>query len=124
MTSLLTDIKVHYVLDPNLASIPKPTEDDSDELKKERKIRKEDELIYGGHILNTLFDRFYDLYTDTQSATKIWKAIEFKFKVEEECTKKFLISKYFYFKMLDSKPILAQVRECLFLHKYTSYRFS
>lgn len=48
---------------------------------------------------------------DTQSIIEIWKALEFKFKVEEEGTKKFLISKYFHFKMLDSKSILAQVHE-------------
>ncbi|XP_050890241.1 uncharacterized protein LOC127095614 [Lathyrus oleraceus] len=95
MTFLLTALKVHYVLDPDLQPIPEPTENDSEELKKERKKRKEDELLCRGHILNTLSDRLYDLYTDNPSATEIWKALEFKFKAEEE----------------DSKPILPQVHE-------------
>ena len=69
MTFLLTALKVHYVLDPDLQPIPEPTENDSEELKKERKKRKEDELLCRGHILNTLSDRLYDLYTDNPSAT-------------------------------------------------------
>src|SRR3954466_7658332 len=111
MTFLLTALKIQYVLDPDLPPIPEPTDDDSDEVKKERKKRKEDELLCRGHILNTLSDRLYDLYTDNPSAVEIWKALEFKFKAEEEGTKKFLISKYFHFKFVDAKPILPQVHE-------------
>lgn len=115
MTFLLTASKFHYVLDPDLIPIPETTEDDSDELKKERKKHKEDEMLCHAHIMNTLSNNIYDLYTNTQSATKIWKALKFKIKAEEEGTKKFLISKYFDFKMIDFKLIFAQVRE---------YRFS
>ncbi|XP_058741379.1 uncharacterized protein LOC131613751 [Vicia villosa] len=95
MTFLLTALKVHYVLDPDLTPIPEPTDDDSEEVKKECKKHKEDELLCRGHILNTLFDRLYDLYTDNPSAVEIWKALEFKFKAEKE----------------DAKPILPQVHE-------------
>ncbi|XP_050920537.1 uncharacterized protein LOC127138188 [Lathyrus oleraceus] len=94
MAFLLTALKVHYVLDPNVTPIPEPTKNDSEEVKKERKRRKEDELLCHGHILNTLSDPLYDLYTNP-SATKIWKVLEFKFKAEEE----------------DSNPILSQVHE-------------
>ena len=45
------------------------------------------------------------------SAAKIWKALEFKYKAEEEGTKKFLITKYFEMKFVDNLPILAQVHE-------------
>lgn len=65
MTFLLTALNIHYVLDPGLTLIPEQTENDSEELKKERKKRKEDELLCRGHILNMLYDRLYDLYTDT-----------------------------------------------------------
>jgi hypothetical protein len=88
MTFLLTALKVHYVLDPELTPFPEPTKNDSEEVKKERMKRKEDELLCRGHILNTLSDRLYDLYTDKPSATEIWKALEFKFKAEEEGTKR------------------------------------
>lgn len=82
MTFLLTSLKIHYVLDPDFTPIPEPTDDDTDEFKKDRKKRKEYELLCSGHILNSLSYLLYDLYTNTQSAIKIWKALEFKFKVE------------------------------------------
>lgn len=80
----LTALKIHYVLDPELEPILETIKYDTNEVKKERKKRKEDELLRRGHILNTLSNRIYDLYTDTSFATKIWKALEFKFKAEEE----------------------------------------
>ena len=45
------------------------------------------------------------------TANEIWNALEFKYDAEEEGTYKFLISKYFYFRMLDEKSSLAQVHE-------------
>ena len=39
------------------------------------------------------------------------RTLEFKYKAEKEGTKKFLISKYFTFKMVDDKTILIQVHE-------------
>ncbi|XP_050909718.1 uncharacterized protein LOC127123551 [Lathyrus oleraceus] len=95
MTFLLTALKVHYVLDPYLAPIIEPLENESEEVKKERKKREEDELLCRGNILNTLSDHLYDLYTDNPSATESWKALKFKFKADEE----------------DYKPILPQVHE-------------
>ena len=58
---LLTTLKIFYVLDPELAPIPEPADEDSDELKTERKKRRDDELICRGHILNALSNRLYDL---------------------------------------------------------------
>ena len=64
-----------------------------------------------GHILNALSDRLYDLYTVEPSAKAIWNALEFKYHAEEECIKKILISKYFDYKFVDRKPIVAQVHK-------------
>ena len=76
-----------------------------------RKKREEDKLICMGHILNALSDRLYDLYTNTHFAREIWEALENKYKVEEEGTKKFLISKYIDFNFSDEKPLLPQIYE-------------
>lgn len=59
--------------------------------------------------MNILFNRVYNIYTDSQLARDIWKTLKFKFHVMEEGTKRFYISKYFDFKMLDSKPLLEEV---------------
>ena len=36
MIFFLTTLKLYYLLDPNLQSLPKPTDKDSEKLKKER----------------------------------------------------------------------------------------
>lgn len=79
-------------------------------MKQRRQKREEDEMLCKGHILNTLSDRLYDLFTETKSAREIWNSLEYKYKVEEEGTNKYLITKYFDFKMIDHKPILEQTR--------------
>ncbi|KAL5572046.1 hypothetical protein UlMin_021643 [Ulmus minor] len=106
---LLTTLKI--ILDPDLPPVPEPTNEDTDKMKGTRKQREDDELICRGHILKVLLDILYDLYTNTKSAKEIWIAMEFKYKAEEENTKKFLISKYFDFKFLDNKPLLPQIHE-------------
>ena len=58
---LLMALKIFYVLDPELAAIPEPTEEGTDERRAERKKRQEDELICSGHILNALSDRLYPI---------------------------------------------------------------
>ncbi|URD74964.1 hypothetical protein MUK42_33800 [Musa troglodytarum] len=62
MKFMLTALKIFYVLDPNLQPILDPTDNDTDEVKAERKKRNEDEVMCRGHILNCLSDRLYDLY--------------------------------------------------------------
>ncbi|XP_034676531.1 uncharacterized protein LOC117914780 isoform X1 [Vitis riparia] len=84
---LLTALKIFYILDPTLAPLPEPKENDTPQVVAARKKREEDELICRGHILNALSDRLYDLYTNTNSAREIWEALENKYKAEEEGNK-------------------------------------
>ena len=63
MMFFLTALKVAYVLDSNLPQIPVPYSDETEDVKKERTKRQEDKLLCRGHILNTLSDRLYDLFT-------------------------------------------------------------
>uniref|UniRef100_A0A2N9HPB4 Retrovirus-related Pol polyprotein from transposon TNT 1-94-like beta-barrel domain-containing protein n=1 Tax=Fagus sylvatica TaxID=28930 RepID=A0A2N9HPB4_FAGSY len=108
---LLTALKIAYVLDPNLSKLPEPTDNDSDQLKAERKKREEDEVVCRGHILNTLSDRLYDLFTSMKSPKEIWEALEFKYKTEKQGADKFLIMKYFEFAMVDNISVMDQVHE-------------
>ena len=117
---LLLVLKITYVLDPNLAPIPEdpvaeqgqePDKAVIEDLNRQRKKRTEDEELARGHILNTLSDRLYDLYTEIKSPRELWEQLEFKYKAEEEGTNKYLVSKYLDFKMVDNKPILEQIHE-------------
>ena len=111
MKFLLTTLKLFYVLDPNLMSFPTVSNEDTDEIKAQRKKQEEDELICRGHILNTLSDRLYDLYTSMNSPKEIWNTLEVKYKTEKVGTNKFIIQKYFDYKMVDNISILDQVHE-------------
>ena len=111
MKFLLTALKLFYVMDPNLMPFPTASDEAIDEIKAQRKRHEEDELICRGHILNTLSDRLYDLYTSMNSPKKIWNALEAKYKTEKVSTNKFIIQKYFDYKMLDNISILDQVHK-------------
>ena len=87
------------------------SDEDTDEIKVQRKKQEEDELICKGHILNTLSDCLYDLYTSMKSPKDIWNAFEAKYKTEKIGTNKFIIQKYFDYKILDNISVLDQVYE-------------
>ena len=111
MKFLLTTLKIFYVLDPNLMHFPTASNEDTNEIKAQRKKWEEDKLICRGHILNTLSDRLYDLYTSMKSPKEIWNALETKYKTEKIGTNKLIIQKCFYYKMIDNISVLDQVHE-------------
>ena len=71
------------------------SDEDTNEIKVQRKKQEEDEFICRGHILNTLSDCLYGLYTSLKSPKEIWNALEAKYKTEKIGTNKFIIQKYF-----------------------------
>ena len=83
MKFLLIALKLFYVLDPNLMSFPPTSDEDTDEIKAQRKKPEEDELICREHILNTLLNRLYDLYTSMKSPKEIWNALKAKYKLRK-----------------------------------------
>jgi hypothetical protein len=66
-----TSLKIYYILDPNLSALPEPQEDESATIKTARVKREEDELFCRGHILNTLTNRLYDIFSKLKSPKKI-----------------------------------------------------
>ena len=83
MKLLLTTLKFFYVLDPNFMPFPTTSDENTNEIKAQRKKREEDELICRGYILNTLSDCLYDLYTSMKSPKGIWNVLEAKYKTEK-----------------------------------------
>ncbi|KAH1074188.1 hypothetical protein J1N35_026516 [Gossypium stocksii] len=115
MLFLFIVLNVAYVLDPNLQAMEDPAPNaNSEEIAKVAELKKkheEDNFTCRGHILNTWSDRLYDLYMSMQSPVEIWKALEEKYNTERQGTDKFLMMKYFEFKMLDIIPIMDQVHK-------------
>ncbi|GAV62454.1 hypothetical protein CFOL_v3_05977 [Cephalotus follicularis] len=81
MLFLLTALKISYILDPSLEPIPEepaasddgtqPSALEIEQIKTKRQKREEDELLCRGHILDTLSNRLYDLFTGMQTAKEI-----------------------------------------------------
>ena len=90
MKFLLIALELFYVLDLNLTPFSTTSDEDTDEIKAQRKKREEDELICRWHILNTLSNHLYDLYTSMKSLKEIWNALETKYKTKKVGMNKFI----------------------------------
>ncbi|KAJ9557199.1 hypothetical protein OSB04_011813 [Centaurea solstitialis] len=117
---MLMVLNLAHVMDVNLEPIPEnpipeagkqPDQKVIADLEKKRLLRKEAENLACGHIKNALSDRLYDLYAPITCPRELWKALEHKYKAQEEGTNKYLVSKYLRFQMVDDKPILEQIHE-------------
>ena len=106
---MLTELGVAYLLSRNLSTIPEPSDQDDEETIATRKKRKEDEVRCRGYILNSLFDRLYDLFRTINSPQEIWSALEKKYTYVKQDTDRFLGMKFFEFKMFDSIYVMEQV---------------
>ncbi|GKE55739.1 hypothetical protein Tco_1494924, partial [Tanacetum coccineum] len=99
MHFLITTLKVVYVLS-TLAS--KFVENET--LKQTRKRCKwdNDDYICLGHILNSMSDALFDVYQNVESAKELWDQLEAKYMAEYTSSKKFLVSNFNNYKIVDS----------------------
>ncbi|GJW75942.1 zinc finger, CCHC-type containing protein [Tanacetum coccineum] len=100
MHFLLTTLKVVYVL-----STPMPEFVEDETLKQTRKRCKweNDDYICRGHILNGMSDALFDVYQNVGSKKELWDQLESKYMAEVASSKKFLVSNFNNYKMVDSR---------------------
>ncbi|CAM8896148.1 unnamed protein product [Rhodiola kirilowii] len=119
MHFLLTNLKVVHVL-----STPIPVVSDNaplDAIRKRNKWEKDD-YICRGHILNGMSDPLFDVYQNVESAKELWDALEAKYMQEDASSKKFLVSNFNSYKMVDSRPVMEQFNELTrILGQFTQY---
>ncbi|CAM8890197.1 unnamed protein product [Rhodiola kirilowii] len=109
MHFLLTNLKVVYVL-----STPIPEIGDNAPIEAIRKRSKEnDDYICRGHILNGMSDPLFDLYQVVKSVKELWDALEAKYMQEDASSKKFLVSNFNSYKMVDARPVMEQFNELI-----------
>ncbi|XP_021743406.1 uncharacterized protein LOC110709492 [Chenopodium quinoa] len=108
MHFLLTSLGVAYVL-----TSPKPSKEENETLEATRKRKKwkNDDYICRGHILNGMSNELFDVYQFHESVKLLWDELESKYMAEDASSKKFLVSKFNNFKMIDSRPVMKQFHE-------------
>ncbi|XP_051125150.1 uncharacterized protein LOC127247360 [Andrographis paniculata] len=110
MHFLLITLKVVYVLS---TPCPEETKDETLEATRHKSKWENDDYICHGHILNAMFDPLFDTYQNMDSAKELWEALELKYMAEDASSKKFLVSDFNNYKMVDSRPVMEQYNELL-----------
>nr|GEZ53025.1 zinc finger, CCHC-type [Tanacetum cinerariifolium] len=119
MHFLLTTLKVVYVL---TTPMPELLEDATVEAIRIRAKWKNGDYICMGHLLNGMSDSLFDVYTNVKSAKELWDSLESKYMAEDSSSKKFLVSNFNNYKMVDSRPVMEQYNEILtILRQYTQH---
>ena len=113
MKILLITLNVAYVI-----STPRPKESKNETLEQARKRTKwdNDDFICRGHILNGMNDSLFDVYQYHDSSKLLWEALEEKYMAEDASSKKFLVSYFNAYKMVDNCPIVDQFHDLQRLH--------
>nr|GEY90250.1 zinc finger, CCHC-type [Tanacetum cinerariifolium] len=110
MHFLLTTLKFVYVL---TTPMPELLEDDTVEAIKRKAKWENDDYIYRGHVLNGMSDPLFDIYQIVESAKELWDSLESKYMAEDASSKKFFVSNFNNYKMVDSRLIMEQFNELL-----------
>nr|KAJ0207190.1 hypothetical protein LSAT_V11C500269530 [Lactuca sativa] len=113
MKFLLTTLKVVYVLSTPMPVLPESVEDEPLEAIRRRLKWENDDYICRGHILNGMSDSLFDIYQNFEFAKELWDSLESKYMVEDASSKKFHISNFMGYKMIDSRPVMEQYHEML-----------
>ncbi|XP_058777305.1 uncharacterized protein LOC131651651 [Vicia villosa] len=84
---------------------------DNLQLQKEISLWQENDYLCKHHILNNLADDLYDYYSNHKTAKQVWEALQKKYDTEEAGAKKYAVSRYLNYKMMDEKSVEAQSHE-------------
>ncbi|ONI21421.1 hypothetical protein PRUPE_2G065000 [Prunus persica] len=71
----------------------------------------ENDFLCKNYILNGLSDDLYDYYSSYDTAKDLWDALQKNYNTEEAGAKKFAVSRYLKFQMIDEKSVEAQSHE-------------
>nr|GEV04078.1 zinc finger, CCHC-type [Tanacetum cinerariifolium] len=113
MHFLLTTLKVVRVL---TTPMPELLEDATVEAIRIRAKWENDDYICNVHISNGMSDSLFDVYTNVESAKELWDSLESKYMEymdEDSSSKKFIVSNFNNYKMVDSRPVMKQYNELL-----------
>ena len=73
------------------------------------------DFLCRNYIINGLVDYLYNVYSDKKTTKELWESLDRKYKTEDDRSKKFVVSRFLDFKMVDS--ILWQIKSKNFLSR-------
>ena len=53
----------------------------------------------------------YIMYSQIKMARELWESLDIKYKTDDAGMKKFIVGRFLYYKMVDSKTIISQVQD-------------
>ncbi|KAJ9539434.1 hypothetical protein OSB04_032167 [Centaurea solstitialis] len=102
MHFLLTTLNVVHVLS---STAPEEKEDETPADIRKRCKWDNDDYVCRGHILNGMTDPLFDIYQNVENAKQLWNDLESKYIAEDASSKKFLVSDFNNYKMVDSSHV-------------------
>ncbi|KAK2999645.1 hypothetical protein RJ639_023181 [Escallonia herrerae] len=125
MHFLLVTVKVYYVI-----VNPRPPEHGENEEESVAKTRErlrwdQNDEICRGHILNGMSNTLFDAYHTVKTAKELWNQLERRYIIEDATSKRFIVSKFFYYKMIDGRSIMEQFNEIKsILDRYSQHKLA
>ncbi|CAJ2630366.1 unnamed protein product, partial [Trifolium pratense] len=114
MYFFLTLKKVVNVLNEDIPVLPDASASGTNELtvtNGEIHLWKEHDYLCKNYIINGLADDLYDYYRSYNTAKDVWEALTKKYDTEEAGAKKYAVSRYLKYQMVDERSVEAQSHE-------------
>ena len=114
MEFFLRRLNLAYVLEEPCPNAPSSgvASDEATLIKEQVAKWQYDDYLCKNYILGGMSNKYYDqYYVKCKYAKEIWDTLQAIYLAEEASSKKFLVSNYMEFKMVDDKSITEQVQE-------------
>nr|GEW50180.1 zinc finger, CCHC-type [Tanacetum cinerariifolium] len=119
--SNLTSMSVVYVL--NTLILEDGGDDAIVEQTKKRAKWDNDDYVCIGLILRGMSDYLFDIYQNIKSSKEPWDSLKAKYMAEDASSKKFIVSNFTNYKMMDSRPVMEQYNKLLgILGRFTQHK--
>ncbi|GAU49932.1 hypothetical protein TSUD_408340 [Trifolium subterraneum] len=81
------------------------------QIEKERQLWIDNDYVCKNYIINGLEDDLYDYYRTYDTASDVWEALSKKYDTEEAGAKKYAVSRYLKYQMVDERSVEVQSHE-------------
>ncbi|GJX77180.1 hypothetical protein Tco_0323991 [Tanacetum coccineum] len=110
MFFFLTTLNLARFLNETASQVEPPAEGQPSNAQAVQAWKHSDFLCHN-YVLNGLVDDLYNVYCKTTTAKELWELLKYKYKTENDGTKKFVVARFLDYKMVDSKNVITQIQD-------------